>query len=49
MVARRAAFLSGLAIAAVLLQTGRASFADEDGKFPPRNDTETIVIGVDGR
>lgn len=43
MVARRAALLSGVAVAAVLLQTGRATL---EGK--PRLDEESINIGVDG-
>ncbi|KAG6919296.1 hypothetical protein DXG01_007428 [Tephrocybe rancida] len=48
LVARRAALLSGMAVAAILFQTGRASFADKDGKFPNRTDTELIGVGVDG-
>ncbi|KAG6865994.1 hypothetical protein C0991_009666 [Blastosporella zonata] len=48
LVARRAALLSGVAVATVLFQTGRASFADKDGKFPAHTDTEKIGVGVDG-
>ncbi|KAG6849636.1 hypothetical protein H0H93_006759 [Arthromyces matolae] len=48
LVARRAALLSGVAVATVLIQTGRASFADEEGKFVSRTDTEKIPVGVDG-
>ncbi|KAF5387613.1 hypothetical protein D9615_000084 [Tricholomella constricta] len=48
LVARRAGLLSGVAVATILLQTGRASFADKDGKFPSSNDTEKISVGVDG-
>jgi len=45
LVARRAAFLSGMAVAAILVQTGRASLpgqAKVDGKG------ERIIVGVDG-
>ncbi|KAJ8086161.1 hypothetical protein PM082_004983 [Marasmius tenuissimus] len=48
LVARRAALLSGVAVAAVLLQTGRASLPDSNGKFPKRDSTEKIGVGVDG-
>src|ERR1700690_545802 len=46
LVARRAAYLSGMAVAAILVQTGRASLpgqAKVDGKG------ERIIVGVDGR
>ncbi|KAG6900109.1 hypothetical protein C0993_002794 [Termitomyces sp. T159_Od127] len=49
LVARRAALLSGVAVATILLQTGRASFADKEGKFPSGTDTDKIGVGVDGR
>ncbi|KAJ7590710.1 hypothetical protein C8J56DRAFT_1003388 [Mycena floridula] len=49
LVARRAATLSGVAVAAVLLQTGRAVLAGPDGKFKPiGNVEEQIKVGVDG-
>ncbi|KAG6896677.1 hypothetical protein C0992_006750 [Termitomyces sp. T32_za158] len=48
LVARRAALLSGVAVATILIQTGRASFADETGKFPICSDMEKIGVGVDG-
>ncbi|KAF8076042.1 hypothetical protein FPV67DRAFT_1664354 [Lyophyllum atratum] len=48
LVARRAALLSGVAVATVLIQTGRASFPDQDGRFPSRKDNEKIGVGVDG-
>jgi len=48
LVARRAALLSGMAVATVLIQTGYAFFSDEDGIFPTRSDTEPILVGVDG-
>ncbi|RDB20456.1 Glucokinase [Hypsizygus marmoreus] len=48
LVATRAALLSGVALATVLIQTGRASFADADGKFLNRPETEKITVGVDG-
>ncbi|GLB33467.1 putative hexokinase family protein [Lyophyllum shimeji] len=48
LVARRAALLSGVAVATVLIQTGYASFPDQDGVFSPRASTEPILIGVDG-
>ncbi|KAG6830614.1 hypothetical protein H0H92_015706 [Tricholoma furcatifolium] len=48
LVARRAALLSGVAVATVLFQTGRASFADKDGNFPKSTGTEKIGVGVDG-
>lgn len=47
-VAHRAAYLSGVAIAAVLFQTNNASFVDDDGRFPPRNDVRNLNIGLDG-
>ncbi|PFH52548.1 hypothetical protein AMATHDRAFT_139483 [Amanita thiersii Skay4041] len=46
LVARRAALLSGVAIAAVLLQTGRAVLRGQQG-VSSRND-ERMVVGVDG-
>lgn len=49
LVARRAALLSGVAVAVVLLQTGRADLPDKSGKHPKRNETEDINVGVDGR
>ncbi|KAL0580895.1 hypothetical protein V5O48_001088 [Marasmius crinis-equi] len=48
LVARRAALLSGVAVAAVLLQTGRASLPDASGKFAKQGSTEKIGVGVDG-
>ncbi|KAG5654669.1 hypothetical protein H0H81_009918 [Sphagnurus paluster] len=48
LVARRAALLSGVAVATILLQTGRAAFAGEDGEFPTSTSTEKIGVGVDG-
>ncbi|KAF8227978.1 hypothetical protein L208DRAFT_271104 [Tricholoma matsutake] len=48
LVARRAALLSGVAVAATLLQTGRASFPDADGKHAPQTNTKKIWVGVDG-
>ncbi|THV05345.1 hexokinase [Dendrothele bispora CBS 962.96] len=52
LVARRAALLSGVAVAAVLLQQGRATLPDTEGKFDKRNgkvgEGERILIGVDG-
>jgi len=48
LVARRAALLSGVAVAATLLQTGRASFPDANGKRAPQTNTEKIWVGVDG-
>lgn len=49
LVAQRAALLSGVAVATILIQTGRANFADKDGKFTSRSETEEIKVGVDGR
>lgn len=49
LVARRAALLSGVAVAATLIQTGRASLADADGQHTPQTITEKIWVGVDGR
>ncbi|KIK65672.1 hypothetical protein GYMLUDRAFT_39175 [Collybiopsis luxurians FD-317 M1] len=53
LVARRAALLSGVAVATILLQTGRASFVDADGKKNGVNGVkkdgeEKIGVGVDG-
>jgi len=48
LVARRAALLSGVAVAATLLQTGRASGPDAHGKHLPQTQTEKIWVGVDG-
>ncbi|KAG5644937.1 hypothetical protein DXG03_007402 [Asterophora parasitica] len=48
LVARRAALLSGVAVATILIQTNRASLPDKDGKFPAPSDTEKIGVGVDG-
>jgi hexokinase len=47
MVARRAALLSGVAVATVLIQTGRAVFPGQKGK-PTKNEPK-IGVGVDGR
>jgi len=47
-VAQRAALLSGVAVAAVLLQTGRASLPEADGSYKPAKNMERINIGVDG-
>ena len=47
--ARRAALLSGVAVAATLLQTGRASFPDANGKHALQTNAEKIGVGVDGR
>lgn len=50
LVARRAALLSGVAVAAVLLQTGRANLPDSDGKYAKKGQQdEKIGVGVDGR
>ncbi|KAJ7477104.1 hypothetical protein B0H11DRAFT_2029697 [Mycena galericulata] len=46
MIARRAALLSGVAVATVLIQTGRAVFPGQDGK-PTKNESK-IGVGVDG-
>ncbi|KAJ7755666.1 hypothetical protein DFH07DRAFT_1027993 [Mycena maculata] len=46
MVARRAALLSGVAVATVLIQTGRAVFPGQGGK--PTKDEPKIGVGVDG-
>ncbi|KAF7354987.1 Phosphotransferase [Mycena sanguinolenta] len=46
LVARRAALLSGLAVATVLIQTGRAVLSGQDGK-PTKNEPR-ISVGVDG-
>lgn len=51
LVARRAALLSGVAVAAVLLQTGRAALPAADGSHPAgteHQDEERVNIGVDG-
>lgn len=44
-VARRAAMLSGVAVAAVLIQTGRAVLG---GKSEPKVKEDTIMVGMDG-
>lgn len=49
LVARRAALLSGVAVAVVLLQTGRADLPDQSGKHVKRDQIEDINVGVDGR
>ncbi|KAJ6627457.1 hypothetical protein B0H10DRAFT_2210381 [Mycena sp. CBHHK59/15] len=46
MVARRAALLSGVAVATVLIQTGRAVFPGKEGK--PSKMEPKISVGVDG-
>ncbi|KAF7353104.1 Phosphotransferase [Mycena venus] len=46
LVARRAALLSGLAVATVLIQTGRAVLSNQGGK-PTKNEPK-IGVGVDG-
>ncbi|KAJ6516263.1 hypothetical protein C8R45DRAFT_811924 [Mycena sanguinolenta] len=46
LVARRAALLSGLAVATVLIQTGRAVLSGQGGK-PTKNEPK-ISVGVDG-
>ncbi|KAJ7937401.1 hypothetical protein B0H13DRAFT_2425519 [Mycena leptocephala] len=46
LVARRAALLSGVAVATVLIQTGRAVLAGQEGK-PTKNEPK-IGVGVDG-
>ncbi|KAK7471056.1 hypothetical protein VKT23_002471 [Stygiomarasmius scandens] len=51
LVARRAALLSGVAVAAVLLQQGTATLPDAQGNFQQTNgkhSEEKILIGVDG-
>ncbi|ESK93616.1 putative glucokinase [Moniliophthora roreri MCA 2997] len=48
LVARRAALLSGVAVAAVLVQTNRATLPDSEGKFPKSTSEERIGVGVDG-
>ncbi len=45
--ARRAALFSGAAVAAVLLQTGRAVLRGEHGT--PAVDEAKYIVGVDGR
>jgi len=47
LVARRAALLSGVAIAGVLIQQGYASLIGENN--PVRNQNDKLRIGVDGR
>ncbi len=49
LVARRAALLSGVAVAAVLLQTDRASFADAQTNGAHDNSDEHFKVGADGR
>ncbi|KAK7060171.1 hypothetical protein VNI00_000935 [Paramarasmius palmivorus] len=49
LVARRAALLSGVAVAAVLVQTERATLPDAEGKFGKSTSDEKIGVGVDGR
>jgi len=46
LVARRAALLSGVAVATVLIQTGRAVLSGQEGK-PTKNEPK-IGVGVDG-
>lgn len=47
LIARRAALLSGVAIAAVLIQQENACLVGENR--PIRNENEQLRIGVDGR
>ena len=47
MIARRAALLSGVAIAAVLIQQGYACLVGENK--PIKNKHDQLRIGVDGR
>jgi hexokinase len=47
LIARRAALLSGVAVATVLIQTGRAVLSGQSGK-PTKNEPK-IGVGVDGR
>ncbi|KAF9036055.1 hypothetical protein BDZ89DRAFT_983133 [Hymenopellis radicata] len=48
LVARRAALLSGVAVATVMIQTGRATFAEFSASHPSATSTEHIKVGVDG-
>ncbi|KAF8911877.1 hypothetical protein CPB85DRAFT_1455140 [Mucidula mucida] len=48
LVARRAALLSGVAVATVMIQTGRATFAEHSASHPSAKSTEHIKVGVDG-
>jgi hexokinase len=48
-VARRAALLSGMAVAAVLVQTGRANLPGEPKVDVKSEKEERISVGVDGR
>ena len=49
MVAKRAARLSGVAVAATMIQTGHATFAKDAASHPSSELTELIKVGVDGR
>ncbi|KIY72875.1 hexokinase [Cylindrobasidium torrendii FP15055 ss-10] len=48
LVAKRAARLSSVAVAATMLQTGRATLVKGDTSHPSATSTEEIKIGVDG-
>jgi len=48
LVARRAALLSGMAVAAVLVQTGRANLPEESKIDIKNGEEESIFVGVDG-
>ena len=49
LVARRAALLSGVAVAGIMIQTGRATLLGQDAKPPTVGSGEKIIVGVDGR
>ena len=49
LVARRAALLSGVAVAGVMIQTGRATLLGQDAKPPTVGSGDKIIVGVDGR
>ncbi|KIY45936.1 hypothetical protein FISHEDRAFT_66712 [Fistulina hepatica ATCC 64428] len=48
LVARRAALMSGIAVAAVLIQTRRAALKGHTDGIPLKTDEDRIVVGVDG-
>jgi hypothetical protein len=49
--ARRAALMSGVAVAAVMIQTGRATLFDSTQRTPvtQAGSQESVIVGVDGR
>ena len=49
LVARRAAIMSGIAVAGIMIQTGKATLRGKGSGSANKSDREEIIVGVDGR